>query len=50
MNKKEELSLNIIKTLLRLYEKQENLNIAAVVQNSKTNNKYFDQDGNINEI
>jgi len=43
------LELNIIETLLKLYEEQENIRITAIVKNNKTNNKYLYKDGNINE-
>ena len=40
--------LNIIKSLLRLYEEQENIRITAIVKNKRTKNKYLYKDGNIN--
>jgi len=49
MIKKQELSLNVIKTFLKLYEEQEKLKIFAVIKNNKTNNKYLYKDGNFYE-
>ena len=43
------LELNIIETLLKLYEEQENIRITVIVKNKKTTNKYLYKDGNINE-
>lgn len=47
MNNKLELSLDMIKTLLKLYENQEKLSITAIIKNKETNKKYFYKNGDI---
>lgn len=48
MTKNNELNINMIQSLLRLYEEQENIRITVVVKNKRINNKYLYKDGNIN--